>query len=111
MKPLVFFKVTNTNECPNSPCRFRCLPSMYVAGFAKSGTTDMCSSLLRHPSINGYRKELYFWNQKRFMRNHSLGVFSSLFDDHARRFLSDSKLGKGMKYVLCVLVIVTIMLT
>jgi hypothetical protein len=34
-----------------------CLPSVFVAGFSKCGTTALCSKLALHPEIKPYRKK------------------------------------------------------
>ena len=39
-----------------------CLPKVFVAGFAKCGTTAFYDIVTRHPSINvPYSKEIHFW--------------------------------------------------
>jgi hypothetical protein len=39
-----------------SNCTY-CLPSVFVAGFSKCGTTALCSKLALHPEIKPYRKK------------------------------------------------------
>ena len=40
------------------------MPSVFVAGFEKAGTTDMVANLIKHPMIEGGNgKEQHFWAQ------------------------------------------------
>ena len=44
--------------------RLACLPSVYLAGFPKCGTTDLYNSLISHYHIiPGKGKELDFWTK------------------------------------------------
>ena len=47
-----------------------CLPSVYIAGIPKCGTTDMFDKLTWHPQIAtpGYGKEHTYWNRRRLGR-------------------------------------------
>ena len=44
----------------------QCLPTVFLAGFPKCGTTDLYQKLLQHPQIvAGKHKEPHFWSGKR----------------------------------------------
>ena len=45
-----------------------CLPSVFVAGFSKCGTTALCSKLILHPDIKPYRKK-------------EINIFTKYFDE------------------------------
>lgn len=52
-----------------------------TAGFAKSGTTDFSARIQIHPLVyTGVSKELYWWNQYRFIINSTLSDYSDLLD-------------------------------
>jgi N-acetylgalactosamine 4-sulfate 6-O-sulfotransferase len=46
-----------------------CLPYFYLAGFPKSGTTDLFAKLLKHPEVTrGKNKEPHYWTRRRFKK-------------------------------------------
>ncbi|XP_076446975.1 carbohydrate sulfotransferase 15-like [Babylonia areolata] len=56
-----------------SPCwrhsqdkELRCLPSVYLAGVSKCGTTDMFHRLVRHPHLIARFKEPFWFTRRRF---------------------------------------------
>lgn len=61
-----------------------------LIGVAKSGTSDINSRILHHPEIfEACRKELYWWNQYRYILNVTLGSYSDLFDNSLGQLLHD----------------------
>lgn len=57
---------SNSSRCYSWKCKSKeflgkdcsyCLPSVFVAGFSKCGTTALCSKLGLHPEIKPYRKK------------------------------------------------------
>ncbi len=50
------------------PHRIGCLPYIYLAGVAKSGTTELHKVLAAHPNILADREEYMYWNRRRFGR-------------------------------------------
>ena len=48
--------------------RLRCLPSFYLIGINRGGSTGLWTSLLSHPHISssGIQKELHYWNEVRY---------------------------------------------
>lgn len=52
-----------SEEFYGKECKF-CLPTVFVAGFSKCGTTALCSKLILHPEIKQYRKkEINIWTK------------------------------------------------
>jgi hypothetical protein len=56
-----------SKEFRGNDCSY-CLPSVFVAGFSKCGTTALCSKLGLHPEIKPYRKK-------------EINIFTKFFDD------------------------------
>ncbi len=50
--------------------QLRCFPYFYLAGFPKSGTTDLYNEIIKHPMIaQSIQKEPHWWTKCRFDRN------------------------------------------
>jgi hypothetical protein len=48
------------------PWRMRCVPTVYLAGVTKSGTTDFFLSLTSHSDVTrGWLKEQHYWSRGR----------------------------------------------
>ena len=65
--------------------RLRCLPYFILIGVAKSGTSDFTLRISKHPVFfKAANKELYWWNQYRFLINSTLSDYTDLFDQSVR---------------------------
>ena len=70
---ILYFQPT-VNFLPNyrMPClktnngSVLCMPSVYLAGVAKCGTTDLYKNLIKHPNVMQTIKEPQWWGAKRF---------------------------------------------
>lgn len=61
--------------------RLRCLPHFMLLGVAKSGTSDFQSRILNSDYVfKSFSKELYYWDQYRFVPNATLSDYSDLLD-------------------------------
>ena len=65
------------NPCWMENRTLRCLPYFYLAGVAKSGTTDLYHRITQHPHVLTLEKENHWWVRTRFSRNK--GKLQSLF--------------------------------
>ncbi|XP_022104259.1 carbohydrate sulfotransferase 15-like [Acanthaster planci] len=81
-----------------SPCwldvgteELKCLPSFFLAGFPKCGTSDVYSKLYQHPGIvRTLKKEPHWWTRQRF-NGSSLVEYAGNFQTLAKR-ISESDL-------------------
>ncbi|XP_012936462.2 uncharacterized protein LOC101858929 [Aplysia californica] len=64
--PIKFTK-TLKNPCWWEGETLRCLPFFYVAGFSKSGTTDLISRMNSHPEVKVIKKEKHWLDYFRYM--------------------------------------------
>ena len=70
-------KITN----PENPSSITCLPSVFMSGFPKSGSTYLYDVLTKHPSVMASReKEPHFWTKFPFQNDafDSLGLLTYL---------------------------------
>ncbi|XP_067944094.1 carbohydrate sulfotransferase 15-like isoform X2 [Watersipora subatra] len=86
----------NWDERYKTPCfadyntaRLRCMPHMYMVGWAKSGTTDLWWHLNSHPQLVHGFKETQFLTQFSFWPNHKdMKTFDQLlefFDERVKK--------------------------
>ncbi|XP_038058148.1 carbohydrate sulfotransferase 15-like [Patiria miniata] len=85
-----------------SPCwtdprteELNCLPSFFVAGFPKCGTSDVYAKLYRHPGIvRTKKKEPHWWTRNRF--NGSLLEYTGNFQTLAKRISANASASKNL---------------
>ena len=53
------------NPCWKEETNIFCLPSFFLAGFPKAGTTDLWAKIVRHPDIVATIKEPHWWTRRR----------------------------------------------
>ena len=77
----------------SSGMELKCLPSVYVAGIPKCGTTEIFDKLTWHPQMvkPGYDKENPYWNRKRLGKPGSFENFGTegkkqTFQDYLKSF-------------------------
>ncbi|XP_076446973.1 carbohydrate sulfotransferase 15-like [Babylonia areolata] len=85
-----------------SPCwrhsqdkELRCLPSVYLAGVSKCGTSDLFQRLVRHPHLTAEAKEPNYFTRKRF-KGYSFDYYIKRLGSWMTHHFKDDKLSVVM---------------
>ena len=71
-QPKMTFLPNYQAKCSKTPTGSSlCLPSVYMIGVCKCGTTDFCKRLYGHQDIIPTKKEVHFWHRAWWQRERS----------------------------------------
>ncbi|KAH9500519.1 Carbohydrate sulfotransferase 15 [Bulinus truncatus] len=97
----VKFIPDSRNPCWWDAGVLRCVPYFYIAGFSKSGTTDLYARLLQHQSLAGTTKEKHWFDFNRFIDGlDKLENYTDMFQDATELIRTDLlQTGKSSRVV------------